>query len=97
MITAHRRVRSIFLSALVCSIVLAANAGAVADLLCEANKLWKAGKFKVDPRELVKNRELDKILAETAVKLPNTPQHHQGGGDIRVDAAAKLLIERYGK
>lgn len=73
------------------------NAGGVAVLLGKAWALWKAGKFKVDPRELVKSRELDKILGETAVKLPNAPQHHQGDGDIRIDAAAKLLIERYGK
>lgn len=72
-------------------------AGAAACLLGKAWELFKAGKFKVDPRELVKNGELIKILQESALDNPSTPFGREGAGDIRIDKAAKIMIERFGQ
>lgn len=71
-------------------------AGGVACLLGKAQSLFAAGKLKVDPRELVKNGELIRILQATAVDSPKEPVNHEGAGDVRFDAAAKELIKKYG-
>jgi subtilisin family serine protease len=73
------------------------SAGAAACLLGKAWELFKAGKFKVDPRELVKNGELIKIFQDSARDNPNVPATREGAGDGRLVAAAKLMIERFGK
>jgi subtilisin family serine protease len=72
------------------------NAGGVACLLGKAWAMFKAGKLKIDPRELVKNGELDKIIAKTAVNRPSVPDEVEGAGDVRFDKAAELLIKTYG-
>ncbi|HSI05175.1 MAG TPA: S8 family serine peptidase [Myxococcota bacterium] len=73
------------------------TAGAAACLLGKAWELFKAGKFKVDPRELVKSGEFEKVLRDSARDNPSVPANREGAGDIRLEAAAKLLVERFGK
>ncbi len=72
------------------------TAGAAACLLGKAWELFKAGKFKADPRELVKNGEFEKILRDSARDNPSIPANREGAGDIRLEAAAKLMLERFG-
>lgn len=71
------------------------TAGGAACLLGKAWALWKAGKFKVDPRELVKSGEFAKLLQDSARDNANVPANREGTGDIRLLAAAKLMLERY--
>lgn len=72
------------------------NAGGAAALLGKAWSLFKAGKFKVDPRELVKNGEFDAIIRKTCVDSPSVPDNVEGAGDVRFDKAAELLLKTYG-
>ena len=72
------------------------NAGGVACLLGKAWALFHAGKFKIDPRELVKNGELDRIINATCVNRPSIPDYQEGAGDVRFDKAAELLLKTYG-
>lgn len=72
-------------------------AGGVAALLGKAHELFKAGKLKVEARELVRTGDLVKILAETAVDRPSVPPTIEGAGDLRFDKAAELMIKRFGK
>lgn len=72
-------------------------AGAGAALLGKAWALYKSGDLAVDPRELVKAGALQAVLYETTRDNPAVPHTDEGLGDVRVDAAASLLLARYGR
>lgn len=69
-------------------------AGAAAVLLGRAQELYDQGMFRVAPRDLVRSGELLRIMQETAYDLPD-PEYADGAGDLRLDAAAALMLERH--
>ncbi|MEM6730447.1 MAG: S8 family serine peptidase, partial [Myxococcota bacterium] len=68
--------------------------GAAAVLLGRAQELYDEGMFRINPREMVRSGELLAIMQETAFDLPD-PSHADGAGDLRLNAAAELMLERH--
>lgn len=68
-------------------------AGGAALLYDLAGKLYKEGRLKVKPTEI---NPLE-LLRETALDHANIAADVEGKGELSVDRAAALLVERYGK
>ncbi|MEL6548602.1 MAG: hypothetical protein AAFQ82_28525, partial [Myxococcota bacterium] len=70
------------------------NGGAGAALLGRAYDLYQDGMFRMNPRDMVRSGEIQRILEETAFDLPE-PASADGAGDLRLQAAAELMLERH--
>ena len=58
--------------------------------------MYRRGELRVDPRELVKTGEFQRIVAEAALDNPRVASNHEGAGDLRIMAAYRLFVERFG-
>ncbi|MEZ0310717.1 MAG: S8 family serine peptidase [Myxococcota bacterium] len=58
--------------------------------------MYRRGELRVDPRELVKTGEFQRIVAEAALDNPNVASNHEGAGDLRIMAAYRLFVQRFG-
>jgi hypothetical protein len=57
--------------------------------------MYRRGELRVDPRELVKSGEFQRILAETSLDNPNVPANVEGAGDLRLMAAQRAFVQRF--
>ena len=73
-----------------------AVSGAALLLLGRANDLFKNGQLTKSPIDLVKDGDIDRILTDTANDRPDIPSTDEGAGNLRVDRAEQLLVQRFG-
>ncbi len=59
-------------------------------------EMYRKGELRVDPRELVKSGEFQRIVAEASFDNPNVPANIEGAGDLRVMAAYRMFVARFG-
>lgn len=59
-------------------------------------QMYRDGDLRVDPRELVKTGEFQRIVAEASLDNPNVPANVEGSGDLRVMAAYRMFVDRFG-
>ncbi len=58
--------------------------------------MYRRGELRVDPRELVKTGEFQRIVAEASLDNPAVASNHEGAGDLRIMAAYRLFVQRFG-
>ena len=72
-------------------------AGAAALLLGRANDLFNNGRLTKSPFDLVKDGDIQRLLTDTAFDRSDIPSTDEGAGNLRVDLAEALLVERFGR
>ncbi len=58
--------------------------------------MYRRGELRVDPRELVKTGEFQRIVAEATLDNPSVASNHEGAGDLRIMAAYRSFVQRFG-
>lgn len=58
--------------------------------------MYRRGELRVDPRELVKTGEFQRIVAETSLDNPAVASNVEGAGDLRIMAAYRAFVARFG-
>ncbi len=79
------------------SMAAPAVAGAAALLLGRAQDLFTNGRLRKSAVELVRDGDIQRILTETAFDQTDIPKTSEGAGNLRVDRAEALLVERFGR
>lgn len=78
------------------SMAAPAVSGAVLLLLGRAHDLFQNGRLSKSAFDLVRDGDIDRILADTANDRPDIPATDEGAGNLRVDRAMDLMVERFG-
>jgi subtilisin family serine protease len=58
--------------------------------------MYRRGELRVDPRELVRSGEFQRIVAEASYDNPRISRDAEGSGDLRLMKARELFVQRYG-
>jgi subtilisin family serine protease len=58
--------------------------------------MYRRGQLRVDPRELVKTGEYQRLIAEATLDNPAVPANIEGAGDLRIMRAYRLITQLYG-